>query len=104
MNQSFAKALLVSSLIFAVGFFHVAGRVTVIQRGYALSDAARENRELVREQERLRMQVASLRVPSRIEAYARQRLGMAPPAADRIVVVSGAQSPTKGALARAGDP
>lgn len=95
-GTGFGAMVLVAGLLAAVGVFHVGGRVMVVQRGYALSSKARENRELVQERELLRLEVASLRLPSRVETYAREKLGMAPPAADKIVVVAARRAtPTK---------
>lgn len=76
-----------AALVAALGTFHVAGRVAVVQRGFEMGALSRQHHELVKERERLRLEIAALRLPARVESYARQKLGMAPPAPDRIVVL-----------------
>jgi cell division protein FtsL len=69
-----AFALLVSLLV-----TYAAGRVSVIDLGYALSHLRQEQQELLRENARLRLQVLTLRAPARLERVAREQLGMGLP-------------------------
>jgi len=74
---------------------HAWVRTAVTERGYALSRLSAEYRELVRENEGLRIRAAELKSPQRIEDLARTRLHMGPPAVDRVVVlVRGAPRPS----------
>jgi cell division protein FtsL len=68
---------------------HAWVRTAVTERGYTLSRLSAEYRELVRENEGLRIRAAELKSPQRIEELARTRLHMGPPAVDRVVVLVG---------------
>ena len=68
---------------------HAWVRTAVTERGYTLSRLSAEYRELVRENEGLRIRAAELKSPQRIEELARARLHMGPPAVDRVVVLVG---------------
>jgi len=72
-------AALLVALFAAVGIVHVTGRVLVVKVGYQLSKLDAEREVLTREHDRLELELATEKNPSRIEAYARS-LGMAAPA------------------------
>jgi cell division protein FtsL len=71
-----AALVLVAGL---VGIFHVWSRTRVVAEGYRLAEVQQEHSRLASEQDRLRLEVEALRAPRSLEAYARTRLGMAPP-------------------------
>lgn len=76
--------------IAAAGVFHVWTRTRVVAAGYELARLQREHDRLADERARLVIEVATLRAPGRLERFARQRLGMAPPAPGAVVAsVSG---------------
>ncbi len=84
------RAALLALLLAAVGVFHVWSRTQVIASGYDLARLESEHLLLVAERDRLRLEVATLRAPRRLEHFARTRLGMAPPAPGAVVAgVSG---------------
>jgi cell division protein FtsL len=68
-----------------VGIFHVWSRTRVQASGYELGRLESEHRQLLAERDRLNLEVASLRSPGRLERFARERLGMAPPAPGAVV-------------------
>ena len=68
-----------------VGLFHVWSRTRVQAAGYALGRLEAEHRQLLAERDRLNLEVATLRSPGRLERFARERLGMAPPAPGAVV-------------------
>lgn len=73
-----------------VGVLRVWSRTQVLGAGYDLARLQSERRGLVAERDRLRIEVATLREPGRLERFARERLGMAPPAPGAVVAwVSG---------------
>ena len=89
-------AILVVASFAAVGLFHTWLRIEGLRIGYSLSQATTEQRALVRENERLRLEVATLEAPDRIERIARQKLGMRQPRAGEVIVVrERAGAPTK---------
>jgi cell division protein FtsL len=77
-------ALLVAALA-AVGVFHVWSHTRVTAAGYRLGELQRTQEALRAERNRLEVEVATLRAPGRLEAFARARLGMAPPAPGAVV-------------------
>lgn len=72
-------AILVCGIFAGVGIVHVTSRVMVVGVGYSLSKLEAENRELVRENDRLKLELATLKSPLRLEKVAREQLGMIPP-------------------------
>jgi cell division protein FtsL len=77
--------LLLAAPLAAVGVFHVWSRTRVQGIGYELGRLEAEHRQLLAERDRLNLEVATLRSPGRLERYARERLGMAPPAPGAVV-------------------
>jgi len=73
-------AALLAAAIAAVGIFHVWARTRVLSAGYALGELQREHVKLTSDHDRLRIEVETLRSPATLERFARNRLGMAPPA------------------------
>ena len=69
----------------AVGVFHVWSHTRVTAAGYRLGELQREQVALRAEHDRLEVEVATLRAPGRLEAFARARLRMAPPAPGAVV-------------------
>ena len=74
-------------------------RLGVIRMSYASSEAARERQKLEEENRKLLLERSLLRDPARIEALARERLGMTRPESSRIRVVR----PGVAVVAAAGD-
>jgi cell division protein FtsL len=71
-------AILVCGVFAAVGIMHVTSRVMVVGVGYSLSKLESDNRDLVRENDRLKLELAMMKSPSRLEKLAREQLGMLP--------------------------
>jgi cell division protein FtsL len=78
----------VAALIAAVGILHVAARAEVVDTGYTLSHLEGENRALTLENDRMRLELATLKRSARLETLARDSLGMAPPVPGSITVLS----------------
>jgi cell division protein FtsL len=86
--------VLFSLVVFAVAaafVFHLHVRFDGIELGYATSAARARQSRLLLEQRELRLELASLKSPARIEADARERLGMEVPGHDRIIVIGEAR-------------
>lgn len=77
-------------LLAAVGVFHVWSHTRVLTSGYELARLEAEGQRLTAERDRLRLEVATLRAPGRLEHFARTRLGMAPPAPGTVVMAGAA--------------
>lgn len=76
----------------AAGVVHVTSRVLVVDAGYKLSRLENDQRTMARENSKLRLELATLKAPSRLEELARTKLGMAPPPPGS-VLTSGATLP-----------
>ena len=82
--ELFPTALAIA-LLAAVGVVHVTSRVLVVKVGYELSRLDQEGTVLTRENDRLKLELATMKSPSRLEAMARSQLGMGPPSPAAIV-------------------
>lgn len=80
-------AALTVALFAAVGIAHVASRTLVVTHGYELSRLDQQHAELVRERDALELELATLRSPTRLEAAARERLGLVPASSTMLVHV-----------------
>ncbi len=74
-------------LLTLVSIFHVWSRVEVIDLNLKIAENARILKDEQQENKRLRVEVASLKTPVRIEALAKGELGMALPTDQQVVVV-----------------
>jgi cell division protein FtsL len=80
-------AVFLFALFAAVGILHVTSRVLVVDMGYRLSKSETESRTLTRENDRLKLELATLKAPARLERLAREQLGMAMPAGSAVVAL-----------------
>ncbi len=80
-------AVLLFALFAGVGILHVTSRVLVVDMGYRLSKAESEERALTRENDRLKLELATLKNPARLEKLAREKLGMAMPAGPLVIAL-----------------
>jgi cell division protein FtsL len=78
-------AVLLFALFAAVGILHVTSRVLVVDMGYRLSRAEAESRTLTRDNDRLKLELATLKAPARLERVAKEQLGMAMPKGGAVV-------------------
>jgi cell division protein FtsL len=80
-------AALVVLLLAVVGVVHVTSRVLVVNMGYELSRLDGEQTELTRENGSLKLELATLKSPARLESYARNNLKLVPVPAASVVHV-----------------
>jgi cell division protein FtsL len=83
----FPYLLAVMVLLTIVSIFHVWSRVRVIDLNLQLAEVTRQMKEQQQEHNRLKLEVASLKTPARIEALAKGVLGMALPTDQQMVIV-----------------
>jgi cell division protein FtsL len=87
VRQEFKNYMLVAiALVFSMLLF-VWSRTQMVQMGYEVSQANKIYQGYVSENQQLRVEVASLRAPSRIEALAKSQLGFVTPKAEQIILV-----------------
>jgi cell division protein FtsL len=97
---------LLAALFAAVGILHVTSRVLVVDAGYRLSRLEEENRQLTLRNDRLKLELATLTSPARLEKVARDQLGLQPPPAGTVISLGAPPKapPRPQAMARAGPP
>jgi cell division protein FtsL len=83
----FPYLMVVMVLLTLVSIFHVWSRVKVIDMNLQVAEITRQIKEQEQEQNRLKLEVASLKTPARIEALAKGELGMALPTEQQVVNV-----------------
>lgn len=76
-------------LLFLIGgsLFYVWSRIQVIQYGYEISKALKEERNLQELNKRLRLEVAMLKSYERIERVATEELRMVKPKPDQVIII-----------------
>ena len=74
------------ALIAAV-LLHVWLRLQVVRLGYVLSTTSKLQSRLEQENRELKVELATLTSPDRLEALARQRLGLAAPEKGQVIVL-----------------
>lgn len=101
--RQWAMPLAFGALFSLLGVAHVASRVTVVSSGYEVSQLGHQSRTLLQENDRLKLELATLKSPARLERLAREKLGMAPVPAGAMVLM-GASSPAAGHAERRTGP
>ncbi len=76
-------------MFFLIGgsLFYVWSRIQVIQLGYEISNAMKEERTLTEANKKLRLEIATLKSYSRIEKLALEELKMAKPKPEQVIVI-----------------
>lgn len=74
-------------LLIGGSLFYVWSRIQVIQLGYEISNALKEERTLNGLNKKLRLEIATLKSYARIEKLAAEELGMAKPRPDQVIVI-----------------
>jgi cell division protein FtsL len=90
MSRSANRILfLLILLFFLIGgsLFYVWSRIEVIQLGYEISNALKEERALAESNKRLRLEIATLKSYTRIEKFAVEELRMTKPKPDQVIVI-----------------
>ena len=70
-----------------LALFYVWTRVQVVQLGYEITMLKREAEGILKQVSGLKLEIAKLKSPKRLEEVARQNLRMQPPSAEQIVLV-----------------
>jgi cell division protein FtsL len=73
--------------LFILGLVHVWLRLQVVHMGYVLSTTTKLQGRLEQENQELKVELASLTSPDRLEAMARRRLGLMPPEKGQVIVL-----------------
>lgn len=73
--------------LFILGLVHVWLRLQVVQMGYMLSTTTKLQGRLEQENRELKVELATLTSPERLEALARRRLGLMSPEKGQVIVL-----------------
>ena len=73
--------------LFILGLVHVWLRLQVVHMGYVLSTTTKLQAQLEQENRELKVEVATLTSPERLEAMARRRLGLMSPEKGQVIVL-----------------
>ena len=80
------KYLMICMIVFTiVSVFHVWSRFKIVDLNLKMSEISRQLNEADQEQKGLILEAASLKAPARIEAIAKNELGMALPTEQQII-------------------
>ena len=81
--------LVVFSVLGLVGvaLLHVWLRLQVVHMGYVLSTTSKLQNQLEQENRELKVEIATLTSPDRLEAMSRRRLGLRPPEKGQVIVL-----------------
>jgi cell division protein FtsL len=81
------SGLFLGFCLVALALFHVWLRLQVVHLGYVLSTTSKLESRLEQENRQLKIELATLTSPQRLEAMARSRLGMAEPERSQVVIL-----------------
>jgi cell division protein FtsL len=70
-----------------VALVHVWLRLQVVHMGYVLSTTTKLQSRLEQENRELKLELATLTSPKRLEATARKRLGLVPPEKGQVIIL-----------------
>lgn len=85
--NSFPYLIAVMMMVTVVSVFHVWSRVRVIDLNLEIAETNHLFKDLQQDNKRLKVEIASLKTPARIEALAKGELGMAMPKDQQVIVV-----------------
>lgn len=88
VNRNLIFLVLMVALVFiGCSLFYVWSHHQILSLGYETSQATHEEQGLIQENKRLRLELASLKAPSRIERMAQQQLGLGIPQKEQLIIV-----------------
>lgn len=79
--------LILGVFLVCLALLHVWLRLQVIHLGYVLSTSSKVQGQLEQENRELKLELATLTSPERLEAKARDRLGLRAPAKGQVVIL-----------------
>lgn len=75
------------SLLVGLALFYVWLRLQVVHMGYVLASTTKLQNQIEHENRELKVELATLTSPDRLEAMARRRLGMMPPERGQVIIL-----------------
>lgn len=90
-KDDLVRAKIVFRLMFLVAFmavlsiFYIWSRIQIVEYGYSINDLTLKQEKLIEENKKLKVEVATLKSPERIEKIAQEKLGMQTPTTGQMV-------------------
>lgn len=81
------RAALIAAIMAGALMFHVSSHGNAIRLGYQLSAAQKKNRDLLRDNDELKVRRASLSAANRLETIARDQLGLVQPTSNQVITI-----------------
>jgi len=86
-RKFFFSTLLLGLCLVGLSLLHVWLRLQVVHLGYVLSTTSKLHNQLEQENRELKVELATLTSPERLEAVARTRLGLVEPEKGQVVLL-----------------
>ncbi len=86
-RKFFFSSLLLGLCLVGLALLHVWLRLQVVHLGYVLSTTSKLHNQLEQENRELKVELATLTSPERLEAIARTRLGLVEPEKGQVVLL-----------------
>jgi len=86
-KQEFKHYVLIVAALVFLSLLFVWSRIEVVKLGYEISYANKVYQNFNKENQRLKVEVASLKSPSRIEEIAKNKLGLIHPTNEQIIII-----------------
>ena len=87
IRESSYKMIAMGVILMLSCFMFVSTRICVLNTGYKISEAIKAQEKYLQENRKLKIERASLASPSRIEKFAKNRLGMINPKNNQVVIL-----------------
>jgi cell division protein FtsL len=92
MKSVLAKAVVIVLPVVSAALFYVWAEITTVRIGYLLSHASDSHRALLEVNRGLRIEVAALRAPERLEKLAIERFNLEPPRTEQVIRLEGSEA------------
>lgn len=92
MRGVLGKTMVVVAPVVAAALFYVWAEITTVRLGYTLSQASDAHGSLLEVNRGLRIEVAALRAPERLERLAVERFQLEPPRTEQVIRLEGSVS------------
>lgn len=83
------KSMVIVAPVVAAALFFVWAEITTMRLGYTLSQASDAHKSLLEVNRGLRIEVAALRAPERLERLAVERFHLEPPKTEQVIRLEG---------------
>ncbi|OGQ27016.1 MAG: hypothetical protein A3F89_05140 [Deltaproteobacteria bacterium RIFCSPLOWO2_12_FULL_50_11] len=86
-KKTLKKVFVFAFLVLILGLFSVWSRIAIIETGYRIHQETNSNRQLRTESDSLKLEVATLRSPQRLEKMSKEKLQLHKPLEKQVIFV-----------------